>query len=394
MKTKRVFIGIFGRRNQGKSSFINAMAGQDIAIVSEMAGTTTDPVKKTIEIFGIGPVVLIDTAGIDDMGEIGEKRIAKTLETLKTIDVAILLISNNSFTEEDEKLIAQFSEYELPFIIVHNKSDMMRLSDDFRTRLLQYNVPVLECSSIHKTGIAEVIDAVVAITPKSAYVQETLVGDFVHNGDSVVLVMPQDAEAPEGRLILPQVQVIRDILDQHGVAISLQPQELSQFLKVHTPKIVITDSQVFADVSKIVPPAIPLTSFSIILSRAKGNFDSYLDGTPYIDSLKDNDKILMLESCTHVTSCEDIGRHKIPKLLSQYTKKQLQFDFIPALQPLPDNLEQYAMAIQCGGCMVTKRQLQNRINQIINKNIPVSNYGLAIAFVTGIYHRITNMFIH
>ncbi len=394
MKTKRVFIGIFGRRNQGKSSFINAMAGQDIAIVSEMAGTTTDPVKKTIEIFGIGPVVLIDTAGIDDMGEIGEKRIAKTLETLKTIDVAILLISNNSFTEEDEKLIAQFSEYELPFIIVHNKSDMMRLSDDFRTRLLQYNVPVLECSSIHKTGIAEVIDAVVAITPKSAYVQETLVGDFVHNGDSVVLVMPQDAEAPEGRLILPQVQVIRDILDQHGVAISLQPQELSQFLKVHTPKIVITDSQVFEDVSKIVPPAIPLTSFSIILSRAKGNFDSYLDGTPYIDSLKDNDKILMLESCTHVTSCEDIGRHKIPKLLSQYTKKQLQFDFIPALQPLPDNLEQYAMAIQCGGCMVTKRQLQNRINQIINKNIPVSNYGLAIAFVTGIYHRITNMFIH
>jgi len=392
MKTKRVFIGIFGRRNKGKSSLINALAGQEIAIVSEMAGTTTDPVKKTIEIFGIGPTVLIDTAGIDDTGSIGKKRIQKTNETLKIIDVAILLIADNQFSTDEENLIERFSEYNIPYLIVHNKSDIIALNSELRTRLSAYHVPVLECSATNQQGVTAILDALVAITPTSAYIQDTLVGDLVVEGESVVLVMPQDAEAPEGRLILPQVQVIRDILDQHAVAIALQPEELSAFLKNFTPKMVITDSQAFATIAPCVPEHIPLTSFSIVLSRAKGNFEAYLKGTPHINELKDNDKILMLESCTHVTACEDIGRHKIPQLMQKVTGKKLIFDFVSALQPLPENLQQYAMAIQCGGCMVTQKQLQNRVNQIIRSGVPISNYGMTLACLTGIFKRATQLF--
>lgn len=392
MKTKRVYIGLFGRRNQGKSSLINAMSGQHIAIVSEIAGTTTDPVKKSIEIFGIGPVVLVDTAGVDDDTVLGQKRKQKTEEALKIVDVAILVISNNVFGEEEEQLIANFTQNDISYLIVHNKADQQPLNAELKTQLTQFSVPVIECSAEKNFGIQELIDAIVRITPASAYQKDTLVGDLVAAGDMVALVMPQDDEAPEGRLILPQVQVIRDLLDNHAVAIALQPEEVADFLAKHTPKLVITDSQVFGKITPHVPQNIPLTSFSIILSRAKGNFENYLKGTPTISTLKENDRILILESCTHVTSCEDIGRKKLPNLLQKVTQKNLQFDFIPALEPLPENLNQYALAIQCGGCMVTKKQLQNRINQLIINNIPVSNYGLALAYLTGIFDRVTKIF--
>lgn len=392
MKTKRVFIGIFGRRNQGKSSLINAVAGQNIAIVSDIAGTTTDPVKKTIEIFGIGPVVLVDTAGIDDCGELGLKRKRKTEEVLKIIDVAVLVISDNLFSKEDEHLLLAFQQQNIPFAIVHNKADVAPLSPELQKQLSSWNAPVLECSAEKNTGIQQLVEALVKITPPSAYQKDSLIGDLVQPRDLVVLVMPQDDEAPEGRLILPQVQVIRDLLDYHAIPIALQPEELSHFLSIATPKLVITDSQAFDTVSKNIPEQIPLTSFSIILVRAKGFFDEFLKGTKMIDNLKDNDKILILESCTHITSCEDIGRHKIPHLLQKVTQKKLQFDFISALDSLPENLSQYALAIQCGGCMVTKRQLQSRMNQLVENNIPISNYGLALAYLTGIFDRVTKIF--
>lgn len=387
----KVHIGIFGRRNQGKSMLINALAGQDIAIVSDVAGTTTDPVKKSMEIFGIGPCVLVDTAGLDDSGEVGEKRVAKSLESLKIIDIALLLISNNQFGEAEKEVIGQFKKYELPFVIVHNKSDIQKLNPQCLQQLESFGAPVVECSAATKQGLEELIQAIVKTTPSSAYRQENLLDEIIHEGETIVLVMPQDSEAPEGRLILPQVQVIRNILDNKAIAICLQPSELSTYLAIHRPDLVITDSQAFGEVAKIVPTSIPLTGFSIVLARSKGNFDKFIQGTQHLRQLQDGDTILMLESCTHLSSCEDIGRHKLPRLIQQFTGKQLNFQFVAALSPLP-SLDNIQMAIQCGGCMVTKRQLMNRIKEITDKGIPVSNYGMTLSLVNGIFDRSTEIF--
>ncbi|MBO4654803.1 MAG: [FeFe] hydrogenase H-cluster maturation GTPase HydF [Bacteroidales bacterium] len=387
----KVHIGIFGRRNQGKSMLINALAGQNIAIVSDVPGTTTDPVKKSMEIFGIGPCVLVDTAGLDDSGEVGEKRVAKSLESLKIIDIALLLISNNQFGEAEKELIEQFKKYELPFIIVHNKSDIQALKPLLRSQLKTFDAPVIDCSAATKQGLEELIQAIVKTTPSSAYCQENLLDEIIHEGETIVLVMPQDSEAPEGRLILPQVQVIRNILDNKAIAVCLQPSELANYLIVNKPDLVITDSQAFGEVSKIVPTGIPLTGFSIVLARSKGNFDKFIQGTQHLRQLQDGDTILMLESCTHLSSCEDIGRHKLPRLIQQFTGKQLNFQFVAALSPLP-SLDNISMAIQCGGCMVTKRQLMNRIKEITDRDIPVSNYGMTLSLVNGIFDRATEVF--
>lgn len=387
----KVHIGIFGRRNQGKSMLINALAGQDIAIVSDVAGTTTDPVKKSMEIFGIGPCVLVDTAGLDDSGEVGEKRVAKSLESLKIIDIALLLISNNQLGKEEEEVIQQFKRYDLPYIIVHNKADLQPLTASCRQQLENFGAPVVECSAATKQGLEELVQAIVKTTPASAYRQENLLDEIIHEGETIVLVMPQDSEAPEGRLILPQVQVIRNILDNKAIAICLQPTELSTYLAIHQPDLVITDSQAFGEVAKIVPTSIPLTGFSIVLARSKGNFDKFIQGTQHLRKLQDGDTILMLESCTHLSSCEDIGRHKLPRLIQQFSGKKLNFQFVAALSPLP-SLENIQMAIQCGGCMVTKRQLMNRIKEITDKGIPVSNYGMTLSLVNGIFDRATEIF--
>lgn len=379
-------IGIFGRRNNGKSSLINAITGQETAIVDATAGTTTDPVRKSIEIFGIGPAVVIDTAGIDDEGAIGQKRIQKSLDVLKTIDFAILVITAHEFGEPEQMLADQFKAYEIPYIVVNNKSDLAGRQEVTDTQFL-------EVSAKTGQGVPEMLAELVRKMPPSAYISHSLLGDIIGEDDTVLLVTPIDTEAPEGRLILPQVQMIRDILDNNAVAVVLKEDKVAGWLQRNpAPKLVVTDSQMFGRVARDVPENIPLTGFSVVLAHHKGDFEHYLEGTPHIDQLQDGDHILMLESCTHLTSCEDIGRGKLPRWIQKHTGKELHFDFVSGLDQLPD-IEKYAMVIQCGGCMITRKQILNRLKPAVDRGIPVSNYGMVIAYMNGIFDRAVKPFL-
>ena len=383
-------IGIYGRRNYGKSSFINCITGQKIAIVSNVAGTTTDPVKKSYEITGFGPVILIDTAGIDDSGDLGIQRIEKTIDTVKLIDLAILVIIDNKFGDFEELLISEFKKFKTPFIIVHNKSDLVKIKSDFKQFLIKkYNVSVSEFSSINCSNIELVVKSIQKAIPEASYKQLSLVGDLISYGDIVLLITPIDLEAPAGRLILPQVQIIRDILDNDAVVIVLKEREVDAFLRKTKikPKLAITDSSIFLKADASVPKDIPLTGFSVVLARLKGNFNKYIEGTPKIDELKDGDNILLLESCSHHVSCEDIGRVKIPRWLNNYTGKNLNFDVVSGLDNLKKDITDYSIVIQCGGCMITSKQLVNRLKQAIDNKIPVTNYGMTIAYIQGVYNR-------
>jgi [FeFe] hydrogenase H-cluster maturation GTPase HydF len=385
-------IGIFGRRNNGKSSLINALAGQDIAIVSDVAGTTTDPVKKSIEIHGLGPVIMVDTAGIDDTGELGQKRIDKTQAALKTIDLAILVVANNTWNEHEENLIAKFREHDIPFFVVHNKSDLAPANPVFIGKIrIGYETSVVDfsASTADKRQVDILVELMRRLMPESALLKKTIIGDLISYGDVVLLITPIDIEAPEGRLILPQVQVIRDVLDHDGIAVVVKEREVDAFIKRMNPKpaLVVTDSQVFLKADASIPKDIPLTSFSILLARQKGDFENYLKGTPKLAELKDGDKVLILESCTHHVSCDDIGRMKIPRWLSNYTGKKLEYEVVAGLSSLPREIKEYAIVIQCGGCVITRKQLINRLKPAVDAGIPVTNYGMAIAFVHGIYNR-------
>lgn len=395
-KEAKPHIGIFGRRNNGKSSLINVLAGQEIAIVSDFAGTTTDPVKKSFEITGFGPVILVDTAGIDDIGELGKKRIERTLETIKIIDLAILVISNNVFGSFETDLITSFRKVDTPYIIVHNKSDIHTLQpatldalNDFYTGI------VLDFSSLKPVKLEALVEMIKKAIPESALKTPSLVGDLLSYGDIVLLITPIDVEAPAGRLILPQVQAIRDVLDNDAVAIVLKEREVDAFLRKTKikPALAITDSQIFNKADGMVPADVPLTSFSIVLARFKGDFDHYLQGTPRISELKDDDKVLILESCNHHVSCDDIGRVKMPRWISNFTGKKLEYDVVTGLDKLPNDITEYAMVIQCGGCMITRKQIHNRLKPAIDAGIPVSNYGMSIAYVQGIYDRAIKPFI-
>jgi [FeFe] hydrogenase H-cluster maturation GTPase HydF len=389
-KDAKPHIGIFGRRNCGKSSIINSLTGQDVAIVSEIAGTTTDPVKKSMEIPGIGPVVLIDTAGIDDTGELGKKRIEKTLQAISSIDAAILVISENQYGSQEEELIAKFNALDVPYFIVHNKSDLSLIKSDLKNSIkANFHVNVIEYCAQTREGIDRLIFVLKETIPQTAWQTKSLIGDILKYGDTVLLITPIDIEAPEGRLILPQIQVIRDILDNDCIAVVAKEKEIDTYIRQMNPKpaLAITDSQVFLKADASVPKDIPLTSFSIILARYKGDFRNYLKGTPAINQLKEGDRILILESCTHHVSCDDIGRVKIPRWLSNYTGKHLEFDTVAGLNKLPREIKEYALVIQCGGCMITRRQIINRLKPAVDAGIPVTNYGMAIAWVHGIYNR-------
>lgn len=389
-------IGIYGRRNNGKSSLINCLAGQDIAIVSDHAGTTTDPVKKSFEITGFGPVILVDTAGIDDSGDLGLKRVNRTLRTLEIIDLALLIVIDNSWGEYEEDLIGKFHNQDIPFIVIHSKSDIEEPSTEFRDKVrLITGSALFEFSSKDKRNYEELISLIRISIPEHSFKTPALLGDLIRYGDIVLLITPIDVEAPEGRLILPQVQAIRDILDNDAVAIILKEREVDAFLKKTKirPALAITDSQVFVKADASVPDDIPLTSFSIMLARFKGDFDSYLKGTPKISELKDGDRVLLLESCTHHVSCDDIGRTKIPRWITNFTGKKIEYDTVAGLDILPRPVTDYSLVVQCGGCMITRKQLHNRLRSAIAAGVPVTNYGMAIAWVQGIYKRAVAPFV-
>ena len=385
-------IGLFGRRNVGKSTMVNFLTGQQIAIVSDTAGTTTDPVRKSMEIGGIGPVVLVDTAGIDDEGELGKQRVEKSMAALAEVDLALLLYTE--WGEPEERVVSYCNEHDTPMLRIRTKSDLSDQSDpsDFQFSIFNAQLRDVLIESIRKA------------LPESAYRGGSLLGDIVSQGDTVVLVTPIDSSAPEGRMILPQVQVLRDLMDLHAVAVFCQPEELTsnfEFRSMNSPskiqnaKLVITDSQVFDKVAAVVPEEVPLTSFSVVLARQKGLFDEYLRGTQTIGDLKDGDRVLMLESCTHNVTCEDIGRVKLPRLLQKATGKRLECDILAGNTPfstLQSPLSDYALVIQCGGCVITKQQVKARLLPALEAGVPVSNYGLALAWCNGIFDRATKIF--
>lgn len=394
-KDLKPHIGIFGRRNYGKSSLINTLANQDIAIVSDVAGTTTDPVKKSMEIADLGPVILVDTAGIDDDSDLGKERIGKSLLQISQIDLAILVIVNSVFESFEEELIQTFARNEVPYLIVQNKTDLFPIDGEKSNALAsRLQVPVIHFSCIHRNNVEALHQEINKIMPRNALHFNSLIGDIIKKDDVVLLVTPIDTEAPVGRMILPQVQLIRDVLDNHAVVITLRETELQNYLNIMHPKpvLVITDSQAFAFVNSIVPPEIPLTGFSVVLARQKGNFEAYLKGTPKLAELKDGDRILLLESCTHHVSCDDIGHVKIPKWLDNFSNKKLKYEMVSGLESLKRPITDYAMVIQCGGCVITQKQVKNRLRPAIEAGIPVTNYGLAIAFMHGIFDRATAVF--
>ncbi len=390
MKSLNPHIGIYGRRNNGKSSLINSLSFQDTAIVSDIAGTTTDPVKKSIEMFGLGPVVLVDTAGIDDSGELGEKRISRTKKTIEQIDLAILVLSNNVFGDFEERLISNFEEYDLPYIVVHNKKDIAPCSFDLKTKIQnKYDKTVLDYSSIDTKMSSKLSDLIIEKTPKTAYTNPSLFSDLASKGDVVLLITPIDTEAPEGRMILPQVQAIRDVLDNDAICVVVKETEVEAFLSKTQikPIIAVTDSQIFKLADSLIPDDVPLTSFSTLLARYRGDFDAYLEGTSDLEKLKEGNRVLILESCTHHTTCDDIGRVKIPNWLNGFTKQKIDYDVVSGLDQIKRPITDYSIVIQCGGCMITRQQLRNRLHSAIKAGVPVTNYGMAIAYMNGIYKR-------
>jgi [FeFe] hydrogenase H-cluster maturation GTPase HydF len=389
-------MGIFGRRNNGKSSLINCLAGQDVAIVSPEPGTTTDPVKKTVEIRGIGPVVMIDTAGTDDTGELGQKRVAKAKEVIRHIDLGILVLAGNLFGQEEYSLLAQLEKWEVPYLVVHTKSDLTPLSRACRQQVREITgKEAIDFSAVAPDNLETLIGSVREAIPETAYLTKSLVGDIISQGDLVLLITPIDDEAPEGRMILPQVQAIRDILDNDAIAVVAKEREIDALLRKLQPRpsLAITDSQVFKKADASIPDDIPLTSFSTVLARYKGDFENYLKGTPGLSKLENGDRVLILESCTHQVSCDDIGRVKIPRWLSNFTGKQLEYEVVAGLDSIPGKISDYSMVIQCGGCMITRKQLINRLKPAVEAGIPVTNYGMAIAYMHGIYERAVAPFV-
>ena len=385
----RVHIGFFGRRNAGKSSIVNKVTGQELAVVSDVKGTTTDPVSKAMELLPMGPVVIIDTPGIDDEGHLGELRVRKAKQVLNRVDVAVLVVDATlGKTNVDEELIHIFKEKEIPYLVVYNKSDLLSENQKINADSPDRNQePFIYASAATGQNIYELKEKIASLAVTDD-LKLRLVGDLLEPSDFAVLVVPIDKAAPKGRLILPQQQTIRDVLEAGAAAIVIKENELSNTLKTlgKSPKIVITDSQVFAKVSKETPKDIWLTSFSILFARFKGNLKTAAAGAAAIDRLKDGDKILISEGCTHHRQCDDIGTVKLPRWIRNYTGKDLEFEYSSG-RDFPEDVTKYNLIVHCGGCMLNEREMRYRQKCALDQEIPITNYGIAIAYMQGILKR-------
>ena len=381
VSAERIHIGFFGVRNAGKSSLVNAVTNQDMALVSDTKGTTTDPVKKSMEILPLGPVVIIDTPGIDDEGELGEKRVQKAKQVLTKTDIAVLTVdSTKGLGTFDNMMIDFFKEKKIPYIVAYNKSDLLE------------NVPEAEKNEIYVSAkndrnIYELKEKIAAFC-KIKQVGKDIVADVLEKGDTVILVIPIDESAPKGRVILPQQQVLRELLDNNCTAVCCQVTELEATIKnlVKKPKLVITDSQAFEQVSKIVPREIGLTSFSILFARYKGDLSKLIEGARKLNNLKDGDTILISEGCTHHRQCNDIGTVKLPNWIRKYSGKELNFEFTSGTE-FPDDLSKYTLVVHCGGCMLNETEMKYRIAHAAQEGVNIVNYGVAIAQMNGILDR-------
>jgi len=398
--SERIHIGFFGMRNAGKSSLVNAVAGQELALVSPIKGTTADPVKKAMELLPLGPVVLVDTPGMDDVGPLGELRANKALQSLNYMDVAIVTIdASEGIREPDRKLITLLEEKSIPFLIAYNKADLPQNRSDAsgkETAMQEAdrketkdgaNQNAIYVSAKTKQNIHELKERIASLA-KGTENQKRIVADLLQPGDIVVLVTPIDSSAPKGRLILPQQQTIRDILDAGAIATVCREHELPHTLSAlhEKPKLVITDSQAFGQVSRNTPAEIPLTSFSILFARYKGSLTTVVEGAAQLNRLRDGDITLISEGCTHHRQCGDIGTVKLPAWIRKYTQKELRFAFTSGTE-FPEDLSDCSLVIHCGGCMLTEREMQYRLRHAAGCHIPITNYGIAIAQMHGILER-------
>lgn len=393
LKSMRLHIGIFGKTNVGKSSLLNRITNQDVSIVSNIAGTTTDVVEKTMELLPIGPVNFLDTAGINDSTALSSERIEKTMKIINRTDVAIVVCDYNGIDDYERNLIEKFNELKIPFMIFINKTDEKYPSDSIINDLKNYTKHIL-LSSVKTDDLIvfKIKELLVKLLPEDFVNSPKIVGDLIPQGSTVILVIPIDKEAPKGRIILPQVQTLRDLLDNNCVSIVVKESELKSAidnLKI-APSLVVTDSQAFKNVSEIVPENIPLTSFSILFARLKGDLNAFSQGAKSIEKLQDGDRVLILESCTHHAIEDDIGRVKIPNLLRKKTGKNLIIDNI-AGHDFPD-ISKYKLIIHCGACMTNRREVLSRILLASENNVPITNYGICISYCLGILQRALKIF--
>lgn len=387
-KSFRLHIGIFGRRNAGKSSILNALTSQEVSIVSEIAGTTTDPVEKPMELLPLGPVLFIDTAGIDDSGALGEKRIEKTMQVFDRTELGLIISKADEWGAFEEEILRELNDRAIPVIVVLNKCDLVTTSNGLAKSITTAKIPVVETSVLTGLGIVELRQAILKNAPDDYINRPSIVSDLVGQGEMAVLVVPIDKEAPKGRLILPQVQSIRDLLDADSFCVVVKERELREVFTRFTkpPKLVVTDSQAFLKVAADTPPEIPLTSFSILFARYQGDLPEMVKGAMAIDKLKTGDKVLIAEACSHHPIGEDIGTVKIPRWLTQYVGGKLEFVHHRG-HDFPENLSDFKLIIHCGACMWNRREMLSRLMKARIAGVPLTNYGLTIAYSLGIFER-------
>ena len=392
-KGLRIQIGIFGRRNSGKSTFLNALTKQQVSLVSDTPGTTTDPVEKAMEMLPLGPVLFIDTAGIDDTGALGEQRVAATRKIFDRADIAVILSDSREWGTFEEELICDFRKRETPILAVLNKSDIAPPEPEVVAYLEKEKIPYITVSAVNGENVSSFRDKLVEMLPDSFFMPATIVGDLINPGDMVFIVVPIDLEAPKGRLIMPQVQTIRDVLDNDAYCTIVKERELRDALEntKKRPALVITDSQAFLKVAGDTPDDVLMTSFSILFARYKGDLQTFVDGARAIDSLKAGDEVLVSEGCTHHQICEDIGQVKIPRWLTQYVGGKLNFSFTQG-HDFPEDLSRFKLVIHCGSCTFNPRMLMSRILQCRKQNVPITNYGVTIAYSLGIFERALSPF--